>query len=103
MKGHEELIRLRMQGFKPEFVFINDYPCKTDWAAYGDMATVCTAGKPLESLDLRFLVGIKVNVASLSKKRAQRLFQLCKENGAVLVAANEVNRSADGWAEIWSK
>lgn len=64
MRGHEALIEARLQGLKPAFVFINDYPCLTDWNETGDHCTINTAGKALKSLDLRFLRGLKVSIAS---------------------------------------
>ena len=106
MRGHEPIIAARLQGKKPPFIFINDFPCKTDWADYAEHATVSTHMDALHSLDMRFVNQINVNVAALSENRAKGLFEICKKAGASLVAASHVQmdkppHAQTGWAEIW--
>lgn len=108
MRGHEAIIRQRMSGTKPPFIFINDYPCQTDWFEHGDHATVCTAGDTLSSMDFRFLVGTKVSISAASEARAKAIFNKAKTAGAVTVAAchvhtDERGRSHAGWTEIYHK
>lgn len=106
MRGHEHLIEMRKAGVRPAAVFINDFPCKTDWADCGENATVCTDGDPLSSLDLRFVVGMTVHVSSMNEDRAKRLAEMCKQSGARAVAAAHGMRINEwkfetGWCEIW--
>jgi hypothetical protein len=105
MKGHADIIQMREAGRTPSIVFINDYPCYTRWAEWGEYATVCTYGDPLSSLDLRFLVGLKVSISAHSEKRAKELFRLAREAGAKTVAACHVQIekhtfNQSGWAAI---
>lgn len=99
MRGHEDLIAMRMAGRKPEIVFINDFPCRTDWLTWGDHATVCVSGDSVVDMDLRFVLGLTVSVAAQTGARASRIAQICKNNGAAVVAYSSI----DGPAEIWVK
>lgn len=106
MRGHETIIRMRERGKKPVFVFLNDWPCDTNWFETGHHATICTAGDPIASLDLRCLIGLRVNVCANSEERAQALFEACKAAGVELVAAVHVKpgkhpADQDGWVGIW--
>jgi len=106
MRGHETIIRLRSAGKRPAFVFVNDWPCQTDWLETGEHATVCTAGDAIPSLDLRFLVGLRVSVSSQSEERAKALFEACKAAGVEMVGAVHVKPEKrpyeqDGWVEVW--
>lgn len=107
MRGHTELIALRKSGKHPKYVFLNDYPCKTDWFEFGDHVTIETSpSEAIGSLDLRFLRGVTVSVSALSEKRAKALFKACQEAGAKTVAACHVKQDKypsqqDGWMEVW--
>jgi len=108
MKGHDALIAERMDGRAPVWVFVNDYPCKTDWSKWGDVPTICTHGDNLAKLDFRFLVGLKVNVTSPSEARAKELLQRFKAAGAKWVAAGHIQddkplHEQDGWLQIYRK
>lgn len=108
MKGHSELIAQRMAGRAPEWVFINDYPCQTDWQKWGDIPTVCVHGDSLHKLDLRFLVGLKVNISSTSEARTRELFQRSQDAGARLVVSGHIQESKhatkqDGDVHIFRK
>lgn len=108
MRGHETIVRMREQGAKPSFVFINDYPCDTDWFETGHTACVCVDGDTPAALDLRFLVGLSVCVASRDEKRAKALFELCKESGVQRVAACHLQPGVppgrqSGWAAGWKQ
>lgn len=98
MRGHETLIQLRAAGRTPKFVFVNDYPCKTDWFHWGDHATVSVAGDPIESIDFRFVKGLKVSISASNKTRAKALFELAKASGAKTVGCG----SDDGFNAVWS-
>lgn len=110
MRGHENIIRMRAQmGVKPAFVFINDFPCETDWFEDGGKhARVCVHGDDLNAVDLRFLIGLGVTAASYSEARAKALFDLCKQAGASVVAAVHLQYGVhefkqSGWAQAWKK
>jgi hypothetical protein len=114
MNGHQTIIQMRIAGKKPSIVFLNDYPCKTDWFETGDHATVEISPSDVpEWADMRFLVGLMVAVAGHDEKRLKRLFEACKKAGAVTVAACVVDKSvgklfktatySPGWSEIWHK
>lgn len=107
MRGHEHIIELRKAGRKPKIVFLNDWPCKTDWFETADHATVSLNGDPLSSLDLRFLVGLTVSISSQSESRAKALAAKAKWFGAHTVAACHVQprhwHQQTGWSEIYRK
>jgi hypothetical protein len=108
MKGHEKLIEMRIYGSAPKIVFLNDYPCKTNWFETGDHVTICTHSDSIGSLDMRFLMGLAVSVSSSSENRAKALFNACKSYGAKTVAACHVQSGVHmldqtGWAEVWRK
>ena len=117
MIGHEPIIAMRKRGTTPKIVFINDFPCQTsrDWHNPGkkfgqqwpaDHATVSTAGDPLSSLDLRFLVGLTVSISSESEIRAKAIFAKAKWFGAKTVAATHIKpgiRITSGWTEVFHK
>lgn len=106
MKGQEQIIKARIAGAKPAFVFVNDYDCPTDWFEYNDHATVCTAGDNIQALDFRFLVGCKVSISSESESRAKSLFEAIKGAGAGVVAACHMQcekhaSNQAGWHDVW--
>lgn len=106
MKGHEVILKMRMRGLKPGFVFLNDYPCQTDWFDYGENATVCTHGDDITALDLAFLHGCRVSISATSESRAKGLFEACKRVDASAVAACVVQNvhisKQNGWMEVWN-
>jgi hypothetical protein len=106
MKGHDTLIKLRKAGKVPKIVFLNDYPCKTDWFEHGDHVTISTDGDALSSLDLRFLVGLRVSISSPFESRAKAIFAKAKWFGAKTVAACHMQKGVKpweqaGWTEIY--
>lgn len=108
MRGHEQIIALRKQRLAPEIVFVNDFPCKTDWYERGDFPTITTAGDKIEYLDLRFLINLTVSICALSEERAKTLFKAAQACGATTIAAAHIKPPqnpylADGWAIIWRK
>jgi len=105
MRGHAALLDMRANRKRPSIVFVNDYPCATDWAEHGDAATICVDGDQLGVIDLRCLVGLTVSISSPSESRAKALFDLCKASGAAVVAAAHTTDrySPDSWATVWRK
>jgi hypothetical protein len=109
MRGHEQIIPLRIEtGIKPKMIYMNDFECDTDWFDMDENVTVSTAGDNIEALDLRFVIGCSVIIASTDKNRAKALLEACKEHGATVVAASEYlewSKPAPsiGWLEVWRK
>lgn len=87
MNGHRELITMRRAGLKPAFVFVNDFPCKTDWAKWGDHPTVSVAGDTPELQDFRFLVGVTAIVAGFDAERVKRIAESCKAHAKRVIAS----------------
>jgi hypothetical protein len=107
MRGHTTIMRIRSEGKAPPLVFVNDYPCKTDWFEHAEHAMVCTDGDSLSSMDFRFLTGLRVSVSATSEARARALFDRIKAAGATAVAAVHVQQdrhSSDqsGWCEVFN-
>jgi hypothetical protein len=106
MNGHSQIIELRKKRLKPEIVFINDFSCKTDWFEHKDHATVSIMPtEAIETLDMRFLNGLTVSVASFDEKRAKGLFEACKAAGAKTVVAvhqllGKKPYEQDGWMGV---
>ena len=88
MKGHNDLIKMRISGKKPASVTIYDYPFDTDWTTYGDLPRVCVHGDAIVDLDLRFVVGLTVFIESNNEARADHLLEKCIAMGATIVAAS---------------
>lgn len=86
MTGHRELITMRRAGYKPAFVFVNDFPCKTDWAKFGDHPTVSVDGDTPELQDFRFLVGVTAIVAGFDPDRVKRITDACMTHAKRVVA-----------------
>jgi hypothetical protein len=115
MKGHEALISMRMRGESPSIVFIEDDLCDTNWHApttksgiplERDQPIISTHGDRLETLDFRFLIGLKVSIGSRVESRAKMLFELAKKAGAKTVAACHIQTGVPinkltGWVEIY--
>lgn len=100
MRGHENLIALRKSGLKPSgMVFVCDYPVQPKFLRWdhtedGTNPTVCVDGDDIASLDLRFLVGLPVDVTGADPARVKALARLCKKAGADMVIANDGKRFA---------
>ena len=107
MKGHEPIISLRLQGKAPSFIFINDFPCKTDWEEHQDHATVCVYQEPIKTLDLRFLIDMAVLVCSEDLDRSKGLYMACKRHHPkTLIATHVVPKhylDQDGWGRFYSR
>jgi hypothetical protein len=107
MRGQEKVIEMRLRGKKPAMVFLNDWPCRTDWFETGDHATISTDGDPTESLDMRFLVGTAVSISSESESRAKALYEACKRHCDIVAAHVHQpgvwpNRQ-NGWTAVWRR
>lgn len=108
MRGQDALIAQRLQRRAPAIVFVNDYPCRTDWFESHEQATLCTHGDAIDLLDLRCLVGLRVSISALSAERAQALFERACACGAAVVAAVQIQperhpTEQQGWCQIYRK
>lgn len=92
MRGHDDLIRIRSRGAKPSgLVFIDDYDVKPEalsWLADGFQPRICTHGDAIKSLDLRFLIGLKVAVTGNDQRRVRSLAAACRKAGVEFVVAS---------------
>lgn len=91
MKGHEDIIYMRKNGMKPEMVFLIDGPLNDKWREPKDSLEVSIYTDVPERADFRFLVGLRVNVAASTEKRAKALFEAIKGVKPEILAC--------GWSE----
>lgn len=98
MNGHRELIAMRRSGFRPECVWVADYPCPTDWAKWGDHPQVCVDGDTPELEDFRFLVGITVVIDGFDNTRVQRFAKACSTHAKRVIA--NVSRITEPYQRI---
>lgn len=100
MRGHENIIALRMKGVRPAgMVWLCDYPVKPEfieWQYASDCASpsVSVHGDEIGALDLRFVVGLPVDVTGTDARRVKALAGACKRAGASMVIANDGKRFA---------
>lgn len=89
MNGHEAIWKLRRDGFKPAYVWLQDSGLiPTDYAV-----TLGQTDIP-EALDLRFLVGTTVLAESPDKARLLRIATACQQAKALRVIAS-LHRNVD--------
>lgn len=108
MKGHDAIIKMRtVHRLKPEAVYLNDFPCLTGFLdRQSTVPVVCVHRDPIETLDLRFLVGLKVQIIGDTEARAQKLFDASVNAGAAYVASCWIADSryyTDSFLKVWSK
>jgi hypothetical protein len=95
MRGHENIISMRSSGFKPAgTVWLCDYPVRPvfiEWRYADDCKspTVCTHGDDIAGLDLRFLVGLPVDIRGEKTNRVKALAGACRKAGAASVCATD--------------
>lgn len=89
MRGHEHLILMRRNGWLCDGIFVNDYPCNTDWWMFTDShPTICIdAFDAIELLDWRFCIGTTVHISGREVERTRRIMNACKEAGASKIIA----------------
>ena len=88
MRGHDDLIKMRMAGKLPPCVCLYDMPFDVEWRCFGDMPRVCVAGDHVVDLDLRLVFGMTVFIECHDMARADLLLGKCVESGAIIVAAS---------------
>jgi len=93
MRGHEFLIGLRRKGWKPAMVFIDTQPDPArSWRLWPQVdldfpQVEVLPDDALSSLDLRFLVGLRVLITGRDQRRVERLKDMCFDAGAACVVA----------------
>jgi hypothetical protein len=97
MTGHESIVAMRRKGKRPAIVFVNDFPCWTDWEEFADHATVCVYRDAPALLDLRWAVGLTVSILADSEARAVAIADAFRESGAKTVVAGAVDKRAGYW------
>lgn len=101
MTGDKHIINLRLNGLAPEWVFINDYPCQTP--PDDKHPNVCVFSDDIESLDLRFLVNLRVSVSSDDESRCKALLNACKRYAKTVAACTtQPGYDQNGFVEIWN-
>lgn len=106
MKGHEPLIHMRMSGKAPEAVFIEDHKSLNahDWHLYTDIPCVNVEGDELYNIDLRFCVGLIVQISSFSEERAKALLFIAKQAKARVITSCVLIPNAPHWKQTgWSE
>jgi hypothetical protein len=109
MKGHEPLIQMRMHGKAPQCVSIEDHRSLNshDWHLFGDIPCINVDGDELHSIDLRFCVGLIVQISSFSEIRAKTLLTIAKQAKARVITScvlipNAPHWKQTGWSEIYT-
>jgi hypothetical protein len=109
MKGHQPLIHMRMYGKAPQAVFIEDHKSLNahDWHLYTDMPCINVEGDELHNIDLRFCVGLIVQISSFSEVRAKTLLTIAKQSKARVITScvlipNAPHWKQTGWSEIYT-
>lgn len=83
MNGHDAIINLRRNGFKPAFVWLQDaLHAPTD-----NTVSLSPTDNP-EALDLRFLVGTTVLAESANRERLGAMLKACMSAKAKRVITN---------------
>lgn len=92
MKGAEQLIALRSQGKAPHWVGVN----ANAWQVYGidesgNPWVQIDPGSNLERMDLRCLVGLRVEVWAMDEAWRSKVVEACKSAGAEVYAFDPYN------------
>jgi hypothetical protein len=118
--GHIPLIELRKSGVRPEVVYLSDEVSQIvrDWHAPRTLTgkrmvphaphIAILPEDRLQTLDLRFLVGLDVRISSDDETRAKAMFEACKRAGASRVVGCQTQpdrhyTDQSGWIEIYEK
>jgi len=111
MRGHDQIIAMRLKGYVPEFLHIDDFEEPNPFLEWQKKfeedftPVVCVSKDQLEMLDFRFLIGLTVNITSESESRAKKLFEIAKKAGAKTVMAGYVvikgEKATTEWTDLW--
>jgi len=106
MRHHEPLIAMRSRGLKPAGIvgFETDGFCP-EWAQWASL----DPGNPrieiepkdaIQHLDLRFVVGLEVQVDGTDQRRVRELFAAAQDHGAARVIASVFRRDRDTFQHV---
>lgn len=89
MIGHEQVIALRAEGYKPAAIFVEDKPVSRLGAEWeidaGGLPVVYVGGDNPDRADLRFVVGLRVHLLAEDPGRAVRWVDRLLLDGAAHV------------------
>lgn len=91
MRGHTQVIEMRKAGYKPPIVFLDDWPSNDKWRQEDDHPQISIIDEKPQHADLRFLIGLRVNITCSTESRAKAFFEAAKAAKAEIVAC--------GWSE----
>lgn len=100
MRGHEQILALREQGFEPTAIFIEDRkpPKLVNWEIdAGALPAVYVGDDNPKLTDLRFVVGCRIHLVADDPNRADAWVQLLRECGAQMV----IHSNKDGEIDVW--
>jgi hypothetical protein len=90
-------------------VFIEDHKSLNahDWHLYTDTPCINVEGDELHNIDLRFCVGLIVQISSFSEVRAKTLLTIAKQSKARVITScvlipNAPYWQQTGWSEIYT-
>lgn len=91
MRGHRPILDLRRRGLRPRlvsFTLDDTDPIADDWHAFGIPVAFVAVPRTdsIATLDLRFVVGMPVQIAGRDDARCQALHERCIDAGACRVA-----------------
>jgi hypothetical protein len=95
-----------MFGKAPQAVFIEDHKSLNahDWHLYNDMPCINVEGDELYNIDLRFCVGLIVQISSFSETRAKTLLTIAKQAKARVITSCVLIPNAPHWKQTaWSE
>lgn len=93
MRGHEPIIAMRRRGLKPRTVFLDAFEdLSKSWRLWPTVDPAAPQvevlpDEPLSSIDLRFVVGLRVVITGHCRRRVEALRALCVEAQAARVVA----------------
>ena len=99
MRGHDELIAMRIRGNHPKAVNICDFPVKLD----AECPTVCVAEDHVVDLDLRFVFDMVVHIDGHDEARADELMQKCIDADARIVSRSCYPKTYQGRVPLTHK
>ena len=84
MRGHDQIIQMRIKGRKPLVINIIDHKHFSTI----EECDVDVSDDQISKIDLRFVMDCLVTISSDSQERCDQLEKICIENGARQVAAD---------------
>jgi len=103
MTGHDAIISMRKQGFRPDTVWINDTGADVNWHRFSSTPEVeIKPNEQLDFLDLRWAVGLNINASITGSERAKQVFEALKKASpkrVICTACELVETNGRKWPE----